>query len=68
MNDDRQGCLGFLLKGFIFSTLHDWAQQAFGFKSDKGCFGCGCGCLMMIIFGIIILGMIFDTDFFRLSF
>ena len=68
MNDDRQGCLGFLLKGFIFSKLYGWGQRTFGYKSGNGCFGCGCGCFMLIIFAIAILSMFFETDFSKLGF
>ena len=68
MNDDRQGCLGFLLKGFIYSKLHDMAQRVFGYKSGGGCFGCGCGCFMLVIFVLAILSMFFETDFTKLGF
>ncbi len=66
MRDDRQGCLSGLLKLFLVKKGYDWSQRTFGF--GNGCFGVGCGCLLMIIFVFVVLGILFDTNFFRFSF
>ncbi len=62
--DNRSGCLGGLLKLFLLDKLFDWLQKRFGF--GRGCSGCGCGVIMLIIFVVIAGSIIFGTDWFRL--
>jgi len=65
MNTRRQGCLAGLAELFLLDRLFDWLQRKFGYKSGS-CFGCGCGLIMAIIFILIVLSIIFKTNWFKL--
>jgi hypothetical protein len=67
MGTRRSGCLSGLMKLFLLDKVYDWLQERFGYKQG-GCVGCGCGVILMVIFGIIAISVIFGTDWFRLSF
>lgn len=63
--DRNDGCLFGLGKLFLVGWIFDWLQKTFGYKSGS-CMGCGCGTILMIIFIIIVLNIIFGTDWFHL--
>lgn len=63
--DDRPGCLSGLLKLFFVNLGFDWAQKNVGYGRG-GCLGCGCGTILLILFIVIILQIIFGTDWLRL--
>jgi hypothetical protein len=67
MDNRRPGCLSGLFKLFLLDKVYDWLQQRFGYKSGS-CLGCGCGTILLIIFGMIFISIIFGTDWFRFSF
>ena len=67
MNDDRQGCLGFLLKTFLLSKIYNWLQETFGYKSGNCC-GCGCGLIILVVCGMIFLKLFFGTEFLDFGF
>lgn len=62
--DQRPGCLGGLLRLFLLTWLFDWLQDNFGF--GRGCSGCGCGFILLIIFLIIACSILGGTDWGRL--
>jgi hypothetical protein len=64
--DRRPGCLGGLFELFMLQWLFDGLQKLFGFRSNS-CLGCGCGFILLILFIILALGIIFQTDWFRLT-
>ncbi|MHC1772046.1 MAG: hypothetical protein AB9907_09965 [Flexilinea sp.] len=66
MRDDKQGCLSGLLQLFLVKKAYDWGQQKFGY--GNGCFGFGCGCLFVIIFIMVVLSILFNTDFTHFGF
>ncbi len=57
----RPGCLTGLLEMFFLRTGYDWAQRNFGFRRG-GCFGCGCGFLLLIIFIVLFFSILFGTN------
>ncbi len=61
----RPGCLGGLFRLFLLDTLFNWLQRNVGFGRG-GCGGCGCGFILLIIFIIVALSILFNTDWFRL--
>jgi hypothetical protein len=61
----RPGCLAGLFKLFLLDWVFSWLQRVFGFRSGS-CAGCGCGFILMIIFIILVLSVIFGTDWFKL--
>lgn len=63
--DQRPGCLGGLFRFFLLDTLFKWLQRNVGFGRG-GCGGCGCGFILLIIFIIVALSILFNTDWFRL--
>ena len=64
MGNDRRGCLAGLLELFLLNTLFDWLQKNFGF--GRGCSGCGCGIIFLILFILFACGIISGTDWFKL--
>ena len=66
MGDDRRGCLAGLLELFLLNTLFDWLQKNFGF--GRGCSGCGCGIIFLILFILFSCGIIGGIDWFKFSF
>jgi len=67
MDNRRPGCLSGLFKLFLLDKVYDWMQKRFGYKSGS-CLGCGCGTIMLIVFIMIVISIIFGTDWFRFSF
>lgn len=63
--NDRPGCLSGLLKLFLLDRLFNWLQQTIGFGRG-GCGGCGCGLILAIIFIVLLLSVLFGTDWFKL--
>lgn len=63
--DDRPGCLVGLLKLTFLRWIYDGLQRRVGF-GQGGCLGCGCGVVLLIVFGMIFLSIIFGTDWFKL--
>lgn len=63
--NDRPGCLVGLLKLTFLRWIYDGLQRRVGF-GQGGCFGCGCGFLLLIIFGLIFFSIIFGTDWLKL--
>jgi len=61
----RPGCLSGLFKLFLLDWLFNGLQRLFGFRSGS-CAGCGCGFILMIIFIILVLSIIFGTDWFKI--
>ena len=67
MDTRRPGCLSGLFKLFLLDKLFDWLQERFGYRSGS-CMGCGCGFFLMVIFIMLVISIIFGTDWLRLSF
>ena len=67
MDNRRPGCLSGLFKLFLLDKVYDWMQERFGYKSGS-CLGCGCGTIMLIVFIMMLISIIFGTDWFRFSF
>ncbi|MGD0709033.1 MAG: hypothetical protein ABSA51_11355 [Anaerolineaceae bacterium] len=61
----RPGCLGGCGEFLLFGWLFNWLQSAFGYRSGS-CMGCGCGFILMIIFLMILMSILFGTDWGRL--
>ncbi len=66
MRDDKQRCLSGLLQLFLVKKIYDWGQQKFGY--GNGIFGCGCGCLLVILFVGFVLSILFNTNFLKVGF
>ncbi len=66
MDRDR-GCLGGLFDLFLLTAAFDWLESRWGFGRGCSCTGCGCGILILIIFIVLSCGVIFNTDWTRLS-
>lgn len=64
--NDRPGCLSGLAKLFILDWIFDFFQKRFGF--GRGCTGCGCGVILLIIFFILASSVIFSTDWTQIGF
>jgi len=64
--NNRNGCLSGLLKLLLLSWAFDWLQDNFGF--GRGCSGCGCGVILLIIFGLAACAIFGGTDWLQLSF
>lgn len=65
MNVNRpQGCLAGFGEIFLFGWLFRWLQRVFGYRSGN-CMGCGCGTILMIAFIMIIISIVFHTNWFR---
>lgn len=66
MNVNRpQGCLAGMGEIFLFGWLFRWLQRVFGYRSGNR-MGCGCGTILMIVFIMIIISIVFHTNWFRL--
>lgn len=65
---NNPGCLSGLLKLFLLDRLFNWLQSRFGFGSNSGCFGCGCGVILMLIFLSLACWIIGGTDWLRIGF
>ncbi|HEY9088034.1 MAG TPA: hypothetical protein VIO36_07690 [Anaerolineaceae bacterium] len=65
--DDRRGCLSGLLQLFLLDKLFDWLQGKVGFGRG-GCFGCGCGVILLFVFLGLAASIIFGTDWFSFRF
>lgn len=63
--DERPGCLVGLLKLTLLKWVYEFFQNTFGWKSGS-CTGCGCGFLIFIVFLILVLSILFSTDWFKL--
>ncbi len=61
---NRPGCLGGIFRLFLLDVVFDWLQRTVGFGRG-GCGGCGCGLILMIIFVILLLSIIFGTNWFK---
>jgi len=64
--NDRPGCLSGLLKLFLLDKVFDWLQDRFGF--GRGCMGCGCGVIMLVIFVILAGSIVLGTNWFKIGF
>lgn len=62
--NDRPGCLAGLLKLMMLGWLFDWLQERFGF--GRGCSGCGCGVIFLIIFLALVCSILSGTDWSKL--
>jgi len=67
MDNRRPGCLSGLFKLFLLDKVYDWMQERVGYKSGS-CLGCGCGTIMLIVFIMMVISIIFGTDWCRCSF
>lgn len=65
--NDNPGCLSGLLSLFLVNTIYQWAQRTFGSKSGS-CMGCGCGMVLFVVFVIVVVSILFGTDWLRVSF
>ena len=61
MYERRPGCLTGLLEMFFLRSAYNWGQRNIGFGRG-GCFGCGCGMIMLIIFVLVFFSILFGTD------
>jgi len=50
----------------LIGLVFDWLQGRFGF--GRGCLGCGCGAILLILFVLLACGILTGTDWFRLGF
>lgn len=64
----RQGCLSGLLQLFLLDRLFNWLQGRYGFGRGASCTGLGCGCLLLIVFAVLLVSILTGTDWFRLGF
>jgi hypothetical protein len=64
--NNRDGCLGGLLKLFLLDALFDWLQKKFGFGRGCSCSGCGCGVILFILFLASACYILSGTDWTRL--
>lgn len=64
--DDRPGCLSGILKLLLLNWVFDWLQDNFGF--GRGCSGCGCGVIFMVVFVLLALSIITGTDWLQFGF
>lgn len=64
--DRRPGCLFGLLELLSLRWLYNGAQRHIGFGRG-GCLGCGCGSILLIAFVILVLSILFGTDWFKLA-
>ncbi|NMC52607.1 MAG: hypothetical protein GYA48_03115 [Chloroflexi bacterium] len=64
--DDRPGCLSGLLKLFLLDKLFDWLQERFGF--GRGCMGCGCGVILLVVFIMLAGSVILGTNWLEIGF
>ncbi len=65
--NQNPGCLSGLLKLFLIDAIFDFLQSKFGFKRG-GCCGCGCGVILLILSTALACGVLFNTEWLRLSF
>ena len=63
--NEKRGCLVGLLQLFLLDKLFDWLQKNIGFGKG-GCFGIGCGFILLIVFILIACGIITNTDWLKL--
>lgn len=63
--NDRPGCLSGLFKLFLLDAIFDFMQGKFGFGRG-GCCGCGCGFILLIISCVLTMGVMLNTDWFKL--
>ena len=61
MNRQR-GVLEALIEMLALTAVFNWLQQRFGFGRGCSCSGGCCGCLMLIIFVILMCGILTDTS------
>lgn len=66
--ENRPGCLGGLLRLFLFDKLFDFLQDRFGFGRGLSCTGCGCGVIILLISLAVTCSIIFNTNWFELGF
>jgi hypothetical protein len=64
--NDRPGCLSGLLKLLLLGWAFDWLQERFGL--GRGCSGCGCGVILLILFAVIACSIFGGTDWLNLGF
>ncbi len=65
--DKRPGCLSGLLKLLFIDAIFDFFQDKFGFGRG-GCYGYGCGVILLILSCLLTFGILFGTDWFKLGF
>jgi hypothetical protein len=64
MYRDRPGCLEGLFRLFLLNTLFSWLQRTIGF--GRGCGGFGCGVILLLVFGCLVVSTICQVDWLRL--
>ena len=62
--NNKPGCLAGLAKLLLLGWLFDWLQDKFGF--GRGCIGCGCGIILLVIFVALACSIILGTDWLKL--
>jgi hypothetical protein len=65
MNRQR-GCLEGLLEMLLLTAVFDWLQERFGWGRGASCGGGCCGCLLTIIFVLLLCGIVSGTNWFSL--
>lgn len=66
--NQRQGCLTGLFKLLMLDVLFDWLQKRFGFGRGASCTGCGCGFILLILFVVLTLQVVFNTNWLQFGF
>ncbi len=65
MYQRRQGCLQGLLELFLLDALFNWLEARFGF--GRGCSGCGCGIIFLLVFLCLACSILGGTNWFSLT-
>lgn len=65
MENRKPGCLVGIFQLLLLDRLYKWLQKTFGYQSGS-CIGCGCGTILLVLFIMVIISIIFGTDWFRL--
>jgi len=62
---EKPGCLIGIGKLFLLDKAYKWLQKKFGYGTGS-CLGCGLGTILLIAFIVIVISIIFGTDWFDL--
>ena len=65
--NENPGCLGGILQLFLINKIYQWGQKRFG-TGRGGCCGCLFGAVLFVIFVMVVISVIFGTDWLRVSF
>jgi len=63
--NEKRGCLVGLTQLFLLDKAYKWLQKNFGYGAGS-CLGCGLGTILLIAFIVIVISIIFGTDWFKL--